>query len=163
MNEMNAHASLGNSGNDRGIRPVARAYYAPSRRSGVTLVELLIVVVVIGIILAMAAPPFAALRERLRIDGAAQQLVGDLRRLQVEAIKRNQSVRLERTGAATYNMDFVGNRTLDGGVTFADASAYEVRMASFGPPVGGGATFILRSGPRQKTVTVSAAGLVTVQ
>lgn len=111
----------------------------------------------------MAAPPFAALRERLRIDGAAQQLVGDLRRLQVEAIKRNQSVRLERTGAATYNMDFVGNRTLDGGVTFADASAPGVRMASFGPPVGGGATFILRSGPRQKTVTVSAAGLVTVQ
>ena len=133
------------------------------QRRGMTLVEMMIVIVIAGFLFVIALPRLGKVRDSVQMDSAAQQLLGDLRRLQVEAIKRNQSARLQRTGAATYNMDFVGARTLDGGVTFDVGSATEIRMASFGPPIGGGATFILESGTRQRTVTVSPAGLVSVQ
>jgi hypothetical protein len=38
-----------------------------------------------------------------------------------------------------------------------------VSLASFGPPVGGGATFTINYAGSTKTVTVGANGLVSVQ
>jgi prepilin-type N-terminal cleavage/methylation domain-containing protein len=130
---------------------------------GFTLIEAMIVVVVAGLIMAIVLPGFHAMRQRTHLDTAAQQLVGDLRRAQVEAIKRNRSIKLTRTGASSYTIDSIGNRSFDDGITFGPTSMLSVRMAAFGPPVGGGATFIVRVGGRQKTVAVSAAGLVNVQ
>jgi prepilin-type N-terminal cleavage/methylation domain-containing protein len=130
---------------------------------GFSLVEALIVIVVVGMLLAIAVPRFAEARVRLQLDTAAHQLAGDLRRAQVEAIKRNQSVNLTTTGASTYTIDFIGNRSFEGNVTFAAGSATTVRMASFGPPVTGAAVFIVETVTGQKTVTVSAAGLMSVQ
>ena len=132
-------------------------------RRGFTAIELLIVLVVVGAVLAIALPKTTEARERLRLDAAAHQLAGDLRRLQVEAIKHNQSGLFQRTGPTTYTLDFIGQRTLSEPVSFADESATQIRLASFGPPVGGGATFVIGSGTRSKAVAVSAAGLVTVQ
>jgi hypothetical protein len=59
-------------------------------------------------------------------------------------------------------MTDVGNRYLESGVKFT-APAMTVSMASFGPPVGGGATFTVTYSARTKTVTVGANGLVSVQ
>jgi hypothetical protein len=72
-------------------------------------------------------------------------------------------VNLTMTGASTYTVDFLDARSFDGSVTFGAGSAANVRMASFGPPVTGAAVFIVEGGGGQKTITVSAAGLVTVQ
>lgn len=130
---------------------------------GFTLIEALIVLVVAGIILAFALPRFAATRRGLALDGAAQQLAGDLRRAQVEAIKRNRSIKVTRTGTASYTIDSVGPRSFNDAVTFGAGSTDSVRMRVFGPPVGAGATFIVSLGGRQKTVAVSAAGFVRVQ
>jgi prepilin-type N-terminal cleavage/methylation domain-containing protein len=141
---------------------------------GFTLVEALLVMVMVGILLAIAVPRFAEARIRLQLDTAAHQLAGDLRRTQVEAIKRNQTVELATTGASTYNIQSVPTllvplvtvfnaRSFEGNVTFAAGSAASVRMASFGPPVTGAAVFIVETVTGQKTITVSAAGLVSVQ
>jgi prepilin-type N-terminal cleavage/methylation domain-containing protein len=143
-------------------------------RRGFTLVEALIVIVVVGMLLAIAVPRFAEARVRLQLDTAAYQLAGDLRRTQVEAIKLNQTVELATTGASTYNIQSVPTllaplvtvfhtRSFEGNVTFAAGSAASVRMASFGPPVTGAAAFIVETTTGQKTITVSAAGLVSVQ
>jgi prepilin-type N-terminal cleavage/methylation domain-containing protein len=132
-------------------------------RRGFTLVEALMVIVMVGMLLAIAVPRFAEARMRLQLDAAAYQLAGDLRGAQVEAIKRNQSVNLTMTSASTYTVDFLGARSFDGDVIFGAGSAASVRMASFGPPATGAAVFIVERGGRQKTITVSAAGLVTVQ
>jgi prepilin-type N-terminal cleavage/methylation domain-containing protein len=131
-------------------------------RRGFTLVEVALVVVIAGMLLGIAAPRFTAMRNGFLIDTAAYQLAGDLRRAQVEAIKRNQTVTVAKTAASTYNITFIGNRTFEPGVEFA-AGAMTVSMASFGPPVGGGAVFTINGGGRTKTITVGANGLVTVQ
>jgi prepilin-type N-terminal cleavage/methylation domain-containing protein len=143
-------------------------------RRGFTLVETLIVIVTVALLLAIAVPRFAEARMRLQLDTAAYQLAGDLRRAQVEAIKSNRTIELATTGPSSYNIQSVptllvplvtvfNTRSFEGNVTFALASATSVRMASFGPPTAGGAVFIVQRGGAQKTVTVSAAGLVTVQ
>ena len=131
-------------------------------RRGFTLVETALVVVVMGLMLAIAAPRFTAMRAGFTIDTAAYQVAGDLRRAQVEAIKRNQTITVAKTAATTYNITQIGDRALEPGVTF-DAGAMTVSFASFGPPVGGGATFTITHSGRTKTVTVGANGLVTVQ
>ena len=131
-------------------------------RGGFTLVETLMAVVVASLIMAIGVPRFLGMRNGLRLDGAAYQLAGDLRRAQVEAIKRNRTVVVAKTSATTYSITFIGNRTFEQGVAF-EAGAMTVSMASFGPPVGGGATFTIGHVGRTKTVTVGANGLVTVQ
>jgi prepilin-type N-terminal cleavage/methylation domain-containing protein len=131
-------------------------------RRGFTLVETVMVVMLMGLMLAIAAPRFTAMRNGLRIDTAAYQLAGDLRRAQVEAIKLNQTVTVAKTAATTYSITNIGNRTFEPGIQFA-AAAMTVSFASFGPPIGGGAAFVLNFAGRTKTVTVGANGLVTVQ
>lgn len=134
-----------------------------SRTAGFTLVEALVVVTIAGFILAIALPRFSAMKRGIQIDNAAQQLVGDLRRAQVEAIKRNRSIQLVRTGAATYTIDSLGARSFDDGIVFGAGSSASVRMAAFGPPVGGAASFVVELGTRRKTVSVSVAGYVSVR
>jgi type IV pilus assembly protein PilA len=138
---------------------------APDRtrsRRGFTLVETALVIVVVSLLLAIAVPRFTAMRNGLQLDTAAYQLAGDLRRAQVEAIKRNQTVVVAKTAASTYNITFIGARTFEPGVEFA-AGAMTVSLASFGPPIGGGAVFTINFAGRAKTVTVGGNGLVSVQ
>lgn len=138
---------------------------APERvrsRRGFTLVETALVVVVAGMLLVIAAPRFTAMRNGFLIDTAAHQMAGDLRRAQVEAIKRNQTITVAKTATTTYNITQIGDRTFEPGIEFA-AGAMTVSFASFGPPIGGGATFTINYGGRTKTVTVGANGLVTAQ
>jgi prepilin-type N-terminal cleavage/methylation domain-containing protein len=139
-------------------------------RRGFTLVEAALVVVIAGMLLAIAAPRFTAMRNGYLIDTAAYQLAGDLRRAQVEAIKRNVTLTVAKTSSTTYSMTYtidgvaqtMANRTFEPGVDFA-AGAMTVSLASFGPPIGGGAAFTINGGGRTKTVTVGANGLVAVQ
>jgi prepilin-type N-terminal cleavage/methylation domain-containing protein len=131
---------------------------------GFTLVETMMVIVLAGILLGIALPRFREQRRRYQLDTAAYQLAGDLRRAQVEAIRRNQPVTLTRINDSTYNIDFVGDRRVEDGVRFDPGlSAASVRLAAFGPPTTGARSFVVTRDGAQKTVTVSAAGLITVQ
>jgi prepilin-type N-terminal cleavage/methylation domain-containing protein len=131
---------------------------------GFTLVETVMVIVLAGMLLGIALPRFREQRRRYQLDTAAHQLAGDLRRAQVEAIRRNQPVTLERINDSTYNVDFVGDRLFEGSVKFnTGLSADSVRLAAFGPPTTGAKSFVVERDGAQKTVGVSAAGLITVQ
>jgi type II secretion system protein H len=136
----------------------------PVSSRGFTMVEIVMVIVLVGLLVGIALPRFRESRRRYQLDTAAHQLAGDLRRAQVEAIRRNQPVTLERINDSTYNVDFIGDRLFDASVKFATAlSADSVRLAAFGPPTTGARTFVVQRDGAQKTVTVSAAGLITVQ
>ncbi len=128
-----------------------------------TLIELMLVVTIMGIMMALALPKFRGMRARWRVESAAQQLMGDLHRARVEAIKRNTAVALTRSGASQYSIQFVGDRELPSGVTFAPEAPDTVRFAAFGPSLTGTAEFTLSFLSHSKKVGVNAAGFASVQ
>jgi len=60
------------------------------QQTGVTMIELLIVLVIAGILAGLAAPSFSRFINDTRQTSAMTQLTGDLNRARSEAIKRNQ-------------------------------------------------------------------------
>ena len=130
--------------------------------TGFTLVEVLIVIVVMGFVLAIAAPRIGAIREGMELDAAAQQLAGDLGRARIEAIRRNQAVSLRKIGTGSYDIDFLGTRALRGAAVLSGAPD-SVRFASFGPPVSGPTQFTVTLGARSRVVDVNAAGYIEVR
>ncbi len=131
------------------------------RRRGFTLIELLITLAVVAILAAITIPQFASMRLRWRVDGAAQQLIGDLNRARIEALKRNTSVDVDRTGPAGYRIEYVGTRTLPDGVQF-NAGPRLVTFAAFGPALTGAATFTISLGNVTRDVQLTAAGYAYV-
>ena len=61
-------------------------------RSGFTLVELMIVIALVAIILALAAPSFTATLARKRMEGVASELATDIQYARSEAAQRNAAV-----------------------------------------------------------------------
>ena len=62
------------------------------RQQGLTLIELLAGLVLIGVVAALAVPAFGALIDSQRRQDTAQQLISGLRLARVEAILRGQPV-----------------------------------------------------------------------
>lgn len=143
-------------------RPSPVALGKVGRRRGVTLIEMLMVLIILGLMLAAALPRFGQLRTKMRVDAAAQQMIADLRVARSEALKRNRSVGLQKTGTSTYTLQFVGNRALPQGVAFTTGSD-SVRFGAFGPPSSGAASFTVGFAGQTKQVTVSASGLLAVR
>lgn len=144
-------------------RSHSHARDAAGLRAGYTLAELVIVVLIVGIMAMVMLPRIAEANRRLQIDSAAQQLVGDLHRARIEALKRNTTMWIVRTDSTTYSLRFLGDRTLPDGVTFGSGSPDTVKLASFGPSLTGSRTYTLRLRDRTETVEVNAAGYASVR
>jgi len=69
-------------------------------QSGVTLIELLITVAVLGILISLAVPSFTSTIERRRLEGAAEELYSYLQFARSESIKRATDVRVYFTNTA---------------------------------------------------------------
>lgn len=63
-----------------------------TQQIGFTLLELMIIVAILGILTALAAPSFTSLLERRKIIASAEAIQSDLRWARGEAIKRNKQV-----------------------------------------------------------------------
>lgn len=60
--------------------------------NGFTLLEVMVIVAVIGIVVAIAAPNFFSWLPNMRLREASQDLLSDMQRAKFEAIKRNRNV-----------------------------------------------------------------------
>jgi type IV fimbrial biogenesis protein FimT len=61
-------------------------------RPGFTLIEILVVVIILGVVLALAVPSFTGAVNGSRLAGTANELLASLKQARAEAVRRNQRV-----------------------------------------------------------------------
>jgi len=84
------------------------------RNKGFTLIELMIVIIVLGVLVAIALPSFLETIERRRLKGAGENLFADLLFAKTEAIKRHEPVTISFTGnGATWCYGLAVNAACD--------------------------------------------------
>ena len=70
---------------------------ASSAQRGVTLIELMLVIALLGIVATITLPSFTAFLDRNRLEGAIGALYDDLQWARSEAVKRNQTLQVAFT------------------------------------------------------------------
>jgi prepilin-type N-terminal cleavage/methylation domain-containing protein len=131
-------------------------------RRGVTLVELMIVVAILGITAGFAWPKFIETRHQLAVESAAQRLTRDLGLARTEAIKRNRPMSLRRIGMDAYRVDSIPVREFAGGLRFRSGAPAVVTFVPFGPLTTGPAVFEVELGHYSKRVEINAAGFARI-
>ena len=139
-----------------------------NRRDGFTLVELMIVIAVIGILAAIAAPSYQTYMAQRRLNGAARHLAMHLMQARSQAITTNKKIFVNVLNNHQYCfvIDEDGDETLDtpGDTTGATYDIYPdyydvTFTATFNPffrPDGTGKNPII-------TLTSSNTGLTTIR
>lgn len=107
-------------------------------------------------------PPLSSVVKSTRLETARQSFIGDMRLARTEAIRRNRTVDVTKTGVSTYTIEYIGTRTLEEGATFVSGPT-TIRFAPFGPLLTGTTTYVLRLEGTNTTIRLSAAGNVSAQ
>ena len=119
----------------------SRSSSRPGRVQGVSLLEVLVTLVIIGILALIAVPSYNEMIEGQRLRGAAEALASDLRWARSEAIKRSVPVRVAFTTGSAWVCSVVadanGNGTFDDDapvkvISAADFPSVSLTSASFG-------------------------------
>lgn len=76
----------------------------PRRQRGVTLIELMIGLIVLGVLIALTIPAFVDARQRASLRGAAEQVASFWADARFEALRRNSNVRVTLRSTATGDM-----------------------------------------------------------
>jgi type IV fimbrial biogenesis protein FimT len=143
------------------------------KKSGFSLMELMIVLAIMGIVSAIAAPNFMNYMAERRLNGAARMVMSDLvnARMLAVTLNRNVQVTFPTSAGASYTYDAAGTavtRNVQTGFGYHDVTVSANNNPSFRPTgrLSGvtACTITLTSADltQQKTVSVSSAGRVAI-
>jgi type IV fimbrial biogenesis protein FimT len=107
-----------------------------SRMAGVTLLELMVVVVIASILMAVGVPSYKYITTSYRISGEINGLLGDVQFARAEAVKEGQNVTLCVANAAGSDCATGVTAWQNGWIVFADPTS--------GLTTGGNAALVLR-------------------
>ncbi len=132
--------------------------YRRHHERGFTLVELVTVVTIVGILAAIAAPSFRDFIIQQRIRNAAFELMADLTFARSEAVKRNATVTMSKTGSWTggWTITDAGGNTLRQHPAFADTMNIAMTSASIDFTLNG------RASPAASFTIDDSAGKATI-
>lgn len=142
---------------------------------GFTLVEMMIVVAVLAILAAIAAPNLKTYMAQRRVSGAARQVMTDLMGARMEAASQNNRFRVFFLDDHRYQIldDDNNNNTADSGEASTTKDIqngyYDVTFSASADPIfyprgtAYGTTVTLTNSSGSKYVTVAAAGRVKIQ
>lgn len=139
----------------------------PQQRRGYTLVEMLIVVVLIGIMSAVAIRGMSDAKTSFTLDRAVQELQGEVRRAQSEAIRRNSRLTLSRLNDSTFQVavtssgTVIGQTRLPWPAKFGASSTASVVLQGFGQPATS-ASFVVTVNRRQRTLQLNSVGRISI-
>lgn len=128
---------------------------------GFALPEIMIAVVIVLILSAIAFPSIRGLTLRSELTSAAEHFAADLGHIRAEAVKRNAPITVTFESPDRYTADFLGTRQLHRAQFQMRPDS--IRFGPFGPPLTGGATFVLANSEFQTTVVLTGAGFAQVE
>jgi prepilin-type N-terminal cleavage/methylation domain-containing protein len=165
---------------DANISRMSRPSPSTIPRRGFSLLEITVVVLIIGILAAVAAPNWAAVLSKYRADAAAQRIVTDLGRVQSLAYSTSTAQTLTLNVAqSTYQIAGLSGLDKRSSIYTVDLTAEPYRSTlvsanfngstlisfdGYGQPAVPGGTIVVACGSQQRTVTVDATtGKATFQ
>lgn len=87
-------------------------------KKGFTLIEMMVVIGIIGIIMVIAIPNFAAMQAKARIRAGAYEIAQDLRQIRERALSLGREFTVDRVDERTYS------------VTNPDGNVYNYRLGA---------------------------------
>lgn len=154
----------------------ARRTALGTKRAAVTLIELVIVLLIVGILAAAAAPKYRSALANYRANAAASRVAADLRMVSAYARKASIAQSVQFNVAAdsyTASMPDMNGRNIDYDVALRSSEyVADVVSANFGgtstvqfdiygrPNAAG--SVVVRSGSLQRTIQVDEAGNVSI-
>ena len=142
---------------------------------GFTLIELMIVIAILGILAGIAAPNFQTYMTRMRLNGAARQIMTDLMEARSKAVSRNNRFRVFFLDDHQYKVldDDNNNNAEDSGETTITRDIqneyYGVTLSASANPIfyprgtAYGSRITITNSSGSKVVGVATAGRVRIE
>lgn len=134
----------------------------PRLMRGLTLVELMIGVAILGVVAMLAAPSFTSFIARAKLRGAANEVYADLQFARSAAAEKNQGFQVEfsSTGYDIWRMSRTTPANKDASTAAAPNPVKSVVWSDSNTTVTGGSTMVVNFNPVRATAAVTDGPLV---
>jgi type II secretion system protein H len=140
------------------MSPVSRR----RRTAGLTLIELMVTLSILGVIAALAAPSFTGFVARSKLRGAAHEVFADLQYARSESVQKNRVFQVEFSAAGyeIWRMDRTTPANHDASTAANPNPVKAVYWSDSGTNLSSGSTMVITYNPVRASATIANGPLV---